>query len=358
MKEKSIKLNAIINSIKVAMSIIFPIITFPYASRVLGADNIGKVQFGASIIEYLSLIAALGISTYATREGAIIRNDKEKLQKFASQIFTINIITTAITYIIMVFMLLLPTKLENYRYLILIQSLSILFTTIGVDWIYNIYEDYAYITKKSIITHIISMALLFLFVRKSEDYYIYALISVIAGGSVNIFNFIHAKKYCKLKLTKKPHIKEHIKSMFILFSNTLAIKIYVNSDVIILGMMTSDLNVGLYAVSVKVYSIIKQMINAVTSATLPRMSLYANENKEKYNRLLETLIKSIITLIIPAIFGIIILSKQIVLLIGGGQYADAATSLQILSIALAFSTIGNILINRNFNSKQKRKTSI
>ena len=146
--------------------------------------------------------------------------------------------------------------------------------------------------------------------------------------------------------------------MFILFSNTLAIKIYVNSDVIILGMMTSDLNVGLYAVSVKVYSIIKQMINAVTSATLPRMSLYANENKEKYNRLLETLIKSIITLIIPAIFGIIILSKQIVLLIGGGQYADAATSLQILSIALAFSTIGNILINRNFNSKQKRKTSI
>ena len=99
--------------------------------------------------------------------------------------------------------------------------------------------------------------------------------------------------------------------MFILFSNTLAIKIYVNSDVIILGMMTSDLNVGLYAVSVKVYSIIKQMINAVTSVTLPRMSLYANENKEKYNRLLETLIKSIITLIIPAIFGIIILSKQI-----------------------------------------------
>ena len=192
MKEKSIKLNAIINVIKVTMSIIFPIITFPYASRVLGTDNIGKVQFAASIVEYLSLIAALGISTYATREGAIIRNNKEKLQKFANQIFTINIITTTISYLIMAFMLILPTKLENYRYLILIQSLSILFTTIGVDWIYNIYEDYAYITKKSIITHIISMALLFLFVRKSEDYYIYALISVIAGGSVNIFNFIQA----------------------------------------------------------------------------------------------------------------------------------------------------------------------
>ena len=83
MKEKSIKLNAFINAIKVAMSIIFPIITFPYASRVLGAENIGKVQFGSSVVAYLSLIAALGINTYATREGAILRNDKEKLQKFA-----------------------------------------------------------------------------------------------------------------------------------------------------------------------------------------------------------------------------------------------------------------------------------
>ena len=104
-KEKSIKVNAIINSIKVLLSIIFPIITFPYASRILGADNIGKVQFASSIIEYLSLIAALGITTYATREGAIIRNDKEKLQKFANQVFTINMITTAISYFIMVVML-------------------------------------------------------------------------------------------------------------------------------------------------------------------------------------------------------------------------------------------------------------
>ena len=127
MKEKSIKINAVVNAIKVIMSIIFPIITFPYASRILGADNIGKVQFGSSIIVYLSLIAALGINTYATREGAIIRNDKEKLQKFANQIFTINVITTIFTYIIMAILLILPTKLVDYRLLICIQSLSILF---------------------------------------------------------------------------------------------------------------------------------------------------------------------------------------------------------------------------------------
>ena len=345
MKEKSIKINAIINAIKVAMSIIFPIITFPYASRVLGADNIGKVQFASSIIVYLSLIAALGIDTYATREGSIIRNDKQKLQKFANQIFTINIITTAITYLIMAVLLILPTKLVDYRLLIIIQSMGILFTTVGVDWIYNIHEDYAYITKKSILTQIISMVLLFLFVKKSEDYYIYALISVIATGSVNIVNFIHARKYCKLRLVRNVEWHKHFKSMIVMFSNALAVNIYVNSDVILLGMMSNDFTVGLYAVSVKVYSIIKKMLNAVTSVTLPRMSLYANEDKEKYEYLLEKLLKTILTLIIPAILGIIILSKQIVLLIAGREYIEATTSLVILSIALGFATIGNIFIN-------------
>ena len=345
MKEKSIKVNAVINAIKVAMSIIFPIITFPYASRVLGTDNIGKVQFGSSIIVYLSLIAALGINTYATREGAIIRNDKEKLQKFANQIFTINIITTAITYGILAILLIIPTKLVDYRLLISIQSLSILFSTIGVDWIYNIYEDYAYITKKSILTQFISMILLFLFVKQSEDYYIYALISVIATGSVNIVNFFHARKYCKFRLVKNLNIKQHFKPMTILFSNALAVKIYINSDVILLGIFSNDYTIGLYAVSVKVYQIVKDMVNAITSVTLPRMALYANNEKERYQILLEKLFKTILTLVIPAIFGIIIISKQIILLIAGAEYIEANLSLQILSIALGFATIGNVLVN-------------
>lgn len=355
MKEKSIKINAVVNAIKVIMSIIFPIITFPYASRILGADNIGKVQFGSSIIVYLSLIAALGINTYATREGAIIRNDKEKLQKFANQIFTINVITTIFTYIIMAILLILPTKLVDYRLLICIQSLSILFSTVGVDWIYNIYEDYVYITKKSILTQIISMILLFLFVKKSEDYYIYALISVIATGSVSILNFIHARKYCRFKLVKDMEFKKHIKPMMVLFSNTVAIKIYVNSDVILLGLMTNDYTVGLYAISVKVYDIVKSLINSITNVTLPRMSLYTNTDKDKYNDLLNKLMKTSLTLIIPAVVGIIILSKQIVLLIGGEEFVEATNSLRILSVALGFATIGNILVSGILIPNKKEK---
>ena len=96
-KQKSISINLIANSIKTLMGIIFPLITFPYASRVLGAAGIGKVNYASSIISYFSMFAALGISTYAVREGARIRDDKEKFSKFAKEMLNINLCPTVIS---------------------------------------------------------------------------------------------------------------------------------------------------------------------------------------------------------------------------------------------------------------------
>ena len=110
-------------------------ITFPYASRILGAGNYGKVSFGLSIISYLSLIAALGIANYSIREGARIRNDIDSLQKFVSQIFTLNLLSTLVGYLILICLLFFWDALDSYVLLILVQSVTVLFTTLGVDWI-------------------------------------------------------------------------------------------------------------------------------------------------------------------------------------------------------------------------------
>ena len=83
----------------------FPLITFPYISRVIQATNYGKINFSNSIVSYFTLIAALGISTYAIREGAGLREKKEKFNEFACQIFSINILTTIISYILMVILM-------------------------------------------------------------------------------------------------------------------------------------------------------------------------------------------------------------------------------------------------------------
>ena len=145
MRKKSMKENAILNALRTLAGIVFPLITYPYISRVLG-----KINFANSIVSYFSLLAALGISSYAIREGGAIRDDKNKLKNFSNQIFTINMVFTAISYILLAILLSFSKRLYAYKELIIIQSFIIFATTIGIEWLFSIYEDYAYITVRTI----------------------------------------------------------------------------------------------------------------------------------------------------------------------------------------------------------------
>ena len=151
MRKKSMKENAILNALRTLAGIVFPLITYPYISRVLGADNLGKINFANSIVSYFSLLAALGISSYAIREGGAIRDDKNKLKNFSNQIFTINMVFTAISYILLAILLSFSKRLYAYKELIIIQSFIIFATTIGIEWLFSIYEDYAYILSRPLL---------------------------------------------------------------------------------------------------------------------------------------------------------------------------------------------------------------
>ena len=174
MSEKSLKVNSILNVIKTISSILFPLITFPYISRVLQPAYVGKVNFGASFVSYFSLIASLGITTYAIRECSAVRGDKNKLGEIASQIFSINVYTTIIAYVMLGLSLIFFRELDSYRTLIIVQSTAILFTTWGTDWLNSAMEDFAYITIRTIAFQFLSLVLMFLLVKTPEDYIKYA----------------------------------------------------------------------------------------------------------------------------------------------------------------------------------------
>lgn len=345
MRDKSLKINLILNIIKTICTMCFPIITFPYISRVIHATNYGKVNFSSSVISYFSLIAALGITSYAIREGAGLRKNKEEFNKFSCQIFTINLFMSLIAYILLIIVYLFWNKLHNYTSLLIVQSIIIIFNTVGVEWIYSIYEDYFYITIRSIVVQIISLLMLFTFVRSEKDYIIYAGITVFANAGANLFNFIHAKKYCDFRLTKNMQLKKHLKPMIILFFSNLTITLYANSDITILGIFCNDFIVGIYGIAVKIYLIIKQLIFAAITVTLPRLSYYKINNEDKYYELLKMLRKTMVYFTVPITVGVIILSKEIVLLLSGTEYLSSYITLSILSIAFIPSTIATIYGN-------------
>lgn len=336
-ENKSLKLNMVLNGIKGLMGIIFPLISFPYVSRILGVDSLGKYNFSASVISYFILLAGLGISTYAIREGAKIREDKAAFECFANQMFTINIVSTVISYILLLLLILTVGKFQSYRDILAVLSIQIAFTTLGVDWLYSVYEDYLYITFRSMAFQVLSILSLFIFVKGSDDVIPYALISVLASAGSGTLNFIRSRRYCHIRLMRNIDWKKHLRPILILFSMSVTVTLYVSSDTTILGFLCDDHTVGIYSVSTKIYTIVKTLLSSILVVSIPRLSaILGQKSKEKFNEVASDIYRTLITVLVPAIVGIIILRNQIVSITSGSDFLASTSSLAILSMALFF----------------------
>ncbi len=340
MKKKSMKKNALLMSIKTTVTLLIPLITYPYVLRVLKVDQLGRYHFSYSIINYFILLAGLGISTYAIREGSKIREDREKISEFGSQIFFFNIISTILSILILVICTIFVPKLQSYQLLIAILGFQILFSTYGRSWIYSIYEEFGFITITQLSFNLISLIALFLFVKSPEDVNKYAIIHVISATGVNAIYGLRVRKYVDFRPVKIQSLKVHIKPVLIIFSTSIATTIYVNSDMTILGWMIDDKCVGLYSVSVKIYSMVKQVMVAVISVAIPRLTLYSNS--EKFNKLFLKVFNTLLIIMIPSAVGLFMTSHDIIWAFAGEEYLESVLSLKLLSIALIFALLVNL----------------
>ncbi len=346
MKQSNVQKNTIYNVIKSASAILFPLISFPYASRVLLTDGIGRVNFGNSVVSYVTLIASLGISTYAIRECAKVRDHKEKLEQTASQLFFINIATTLLAYLLLTLVLIFAEPLHDYRSLIILQSSCVIFTTIGMDWLNTAMEDFRFITIRTVVFQLLSLLAMFLFVKGPEDYMLYALISVLASSGANLTNLAYRRRFCRIQFPKTLDLRRHLPPILLLFSLILSQTVYVNSSTTILGLIRGDTEVGLYTTATKIYTIVNTMVASVAFVVMPQLSyLFAQENTEGINKLLRYGLGFIVTLGLPCIVGINVLCEEIIYVLAGEAYLAATPALHILTISLAASFIGGFIGN-------------
>lgn len=342
----SVGKNTVYNTIKTVFGIIFPLITFPYITRVLGVDNVGKINYGNSIVNYFSLIAGLGISTYAIRECSKVRDSKAKLSDTASQILSINIISTIIAYAALFITLFSARRLDSYRSLILIQSASILFTTLGADWLNQAMEDFGYITIRTVSIQVISLILMFVFIHHPDDYIKYAAISVLAASGANVVNMLYRRRFCKTRFTLRIDWKKHVVPIMLLFSMILSQTIYTSSDTTMLGLMKGDRQVGLYSTSVKIYNMVNTVVASIAYVVMPELSAYFTKKDYKnINRILRYALSFIVTLGIPCLVGLNVITIPLIYTVAGADYVDTAMSMHILTIALACSFIGGFFGN-------------
>ena len=346
MKSEGLTKNTFYNVIKSCSQIIFPLITFPYISRVLQTENVGKVNFGNSVVSYFTLIASLGIYTYAVREGSKAKKEEGELSRIAGQLISINLVTTLLSYLLLMAVLLCAKPLKSYRALIIVQSMPIIFTTLGADWLNTVMGDFKYIAARTVLFQALSLIAMFLFVKGPEDYLVYAVICVLASSGAEAANIIYRRKYCKVPLTLHMDMKRHLPHILLMFAAVLSQTLYCNSDITMLGLFKGDYEVGLYSTSVKIYNIIKTILISVIWVVMPELSYcFSRKDYTGINNLLKYALDFIVVLGLPCIVGINTITAEIIEIAAGKEYLGATASLHILSAAIAFSLLASFIGN-------------
>lgn len=340
----SVKQNFILNLIKTFVTVLYPIIAFKYVSNILGVDNVGRVQFAQSVISYFALFAGLGISSYAVREGGKIRNDRHKLTKLFKELFRINLFTMAIVMIVL-FIFIQTGILHKDVTLLWICSLSIIFTTLSVEWINQICEDYLYISIRTIIFQLTALLLIFLLVHKPSDVNIYAFLICFGNGGYFLFNLMHLPKYINVHEKIKLNYRKHLKPILIIFGLSVSTSIYVNLDTVILGFMKNNYEVGLYSAAIKVLTALKAFSAAITAVVLPKLALFASEKDqhESFTELIKYAFDLNMLFIIPCSIALLTLSGPVLLFLSGPKFLPAIPASQLLAINLLFAITNGIL---------------
>lgn len=343
-KQKSIKLNFIMNAILTMSGFIFPLITFPYVSRVLLPVGTGKVSFATSIIAYFAMFAQLGIPTYGIRACAKVRDDKEKLSKTVQEIFIINFIMTCLSYAVFFVALFSVPKIQVEKELFLVIGSTLFFNLIGMEWLYKALEEYTYITIRSIAFKFIGLIVMFLTVQSQEDYVFYGLITIFSTVGSNIFNFINAHKYISFKPFKQYNLKPHIKPIMVFFAMAISITVYTNLDVVMLGFMKTDVDVGYYNAAVRIKDILVSIVTSLGTVLLPRLVYFLEQgNTEEFHRISKKAIRFVAVAATPLMLYFMIFAKEGIFFLSGEAYAGSILPMQIIMPVLLFIGMSNIL---------------
>ena len=340
----SLGVNFLMNIVLRLSSLIFPLITFPYISRVLQADGYGKIQLATSVISYFILLSQLGIPTYGIRACAIVRDDREKLTRTVHELMAIQAIMTAITYIILFVVMQSVPRLAQERTLYLINSASIFLGMLGMEWLFQAMEQYTYITMRSLLFKTISIVAMFLLVHTQEDYLVYAGISVCASVGSNIMNLTQLHKYIDIRPVGSYDIKRHIKPVLLFFGLVCATTIYTSLDSVMLGFMATDADVGYYSAAVKIKNILVNIVAALGTVLLPRVSYYFEQDQmEAFWAIIKKALHFVFLLALPLTVYFMIFAGNGIGFLSGSGYESSVLPMIVIMPTVLLIGLTNIL---------------
>lgn len=338
----NIKTNYFYNTFYQILTLITPLLTAPYVSRVLGASNIGIQSYTKSIVTYFTLFAALGTTYYGQREIAMHRKDKKESSKLFWEIEILSLFTTFITIIFWAIWIILARQYRIYYFVLTMEILSIGF---DISWFFMGLEEFKFIVIRNCIVKIAGVAFIFLLVRKQSDLLVYIIINSLTILIGNLATWTYLPKVLVRVSRSELRPFRHLKSTFSYFIPTIASSIYTVLDKTMIGAITkSAVQNGYYEQAQKIVRMVISLLISLNTVMSSRMSFLFSENK--IDEIKEKLDKSfglLFLVAIPMTFGLIGISSNFVPWFFGEGYDGVVRLLCILSPLPFIITISNTL---------------
>lgn len=338
----SLKKNIIYSTGYQILTLIVPIITAPYVSRVLGKDGLGLYGYTYSIAHYFVLFCMLGILNYGNREISMVSNNKSELSSRFWQIYLNQLSFGVIS--LLIYYIYIYNYVQSFQQIYVIQSLYVISGIIDISWFYFGIEKFKTTTTISSINKVITTILIFGFVRTSSDIWIYALI--LAGGTLmnNIVYWLLLNKFIdKWEINIKESMV-HLKPLLLLFIPVIAVNIYKYIDKIMLGSMVNVGEVGIFEAAEKLTNIPMGFIAAFGTVMLPRVSNMLNSKEfskvKRYNNLS---LNVVMFLSCGMAFGLAGISDVFVSLFYGSDFVESHVVLLYLCPCMLFVSWANVI---------------
>ena len=320
------------------------LVLFPYVSRVLGVDMVGKVGFVNDTIGYFSLFALMGIATVGIREIAACGEDRERRSRVFSSLMALVGIMTAVVMAVYLGSLFVVNRFQADRNLFIIGTGSLLFTSMLIEWFYQGLENFRYITIRSILVKLVYAAAVFLTVRHPEDYQLYFLLTVGAVVVNAIINIGYSRRFATLSF-RNVDLKAYLKPVFSLGLYKIMVSMYTTFNVVYLGFVAADAEVGYYYAAKKLFYILLGLFSAFTAVMLPRMSsLVEKRQEEEFHRKIGQTFDLVFAIGIPMTLFLVVMAPQIIGLMSGPGYEGAVLPMRIISPVLLLSSMAQIWV--------------
>lgn len=353
---KTVIKNYLFNTSYQVLTLIVPLITTPYISRVLQADGIGIYSYTYSIVTYFTMFSILGTATFGNRHIGILQDDPVGRTKKFWDIFTLRLITSMIALALYCGYVIL---FADNKAIAWIQAIYILAVTFDVVWFFQGMEDFKRIAIRNYVFKIINVASIFIFVKTADDLWKYtlSLSSIMLIGNASILPFL--KKYLVRLHGYKPKPFDKFSQVLQLLIPTVSGYIYEMLDKTMIGAIThSDAQNGYYEQSLKIVKMCLMLVTTISTVLLPKVSkAYAEDRIDDAREYLYQSYNFVWFLATPLMFGVIAISDTLVPVFFGQGFDEDIKLLPIMSLLFIFMGLASISSGQYFTASGRQNIS-